>query len=430
MNMEELNYVFPTAADVAALATLFDKSKADLTAMSPCWRRQARRLSRERVGDRRRLLRRYLGEGPDRDKITELIDKARSKSADNAKPIREPGEKQRMSGPAPRAGSPGRSSAALASRDPESVDRQRGWEMKTRAAATRSSKGKPGPAAVKLEACVAWLRDRMASGPASLSEVRHDAALAGFSAKTLYRAKDALGVDDDLRDGRRWWSPPSVQHETLGVAPDLVASRSVVPGPAASRESEPAQRPVADDVPVDSDLVKPSPEPAQPTCWAGGGPASVGAHRVESGQEDRAGSPSPSSAIRVRPPEKGWRETHEKHPGMIGYVWDRYLPLGSPPKPEDFFDPSRYSMPPDDRDVAEALAERRAIQEAGGIFDGPEPEMDPAEWLREFNLILGRETPTEPCAAADGAREQHRVRRLVEPVLVAGDRRHEARGRR
>lgn len=86
---------------------------------------------------------------------------------------------------------------------------------------------------------------------------------------------------------------------------------------------------------------------------------------------DRAASPWPLGAIQVRPPEKDWRETHEKYPGMIGYVWGRRLPLGCPPPPEDFFDPALYAMLPADRDLAETLAERRAIQEADGFSTAP-----------------------------------------------------------
>ena len=82
---------------------------------------------------------------------------------------------------------------------------------------------------------------------------------------------------------------------------------------------------------------------------------------------DRAASLWPSRAIRVRPPEKDWRETLEKSPGMIAYIWGRYLPLGCPPKPEDFFDPALHALPPEDRNVAEATEERAAIQTAGDI---------------------------------------------------------------
>lgn len=384
----------------------------------------------------------------------------------------------------------------------------------------RSGKRKPGPAAVKLEACVSWLRDRLATGPASLSEIRHDAALAGFSAKTLYRAKDALGVGDDLWDGRRWWSVSPAQREALGVVPVPVASGSAVHDPAASREMEPAQRTTVDDAPIVPDpdshdsepAQRPSPgdvrvapavpangepEPAQPARRPGDGPASVVVDgvgdRAEASESDsvprrrpgdarlgkplivcrgesdrlllddhlggfadvmavgdgagepsrevlraaglasavylahdndetggRAASPWPSSAIRVRPPERDWRETHEKHPGMIGYVWGRYLPLGSPPMPEDFFDPALHAMPPDDHDVAEAQAERRAIQEADGIFDGPEPTMSPSAWLREFNSSTGRPNPPEAAEVERlGPLEAETVERIG-PSLPSG----------
>ena len=72
---------------------------------------------------------------------------------------------------------------------------------------------KPGPPPAKLDACKSWLAERLASGPARVSELRKGAAEAGVissenSADTLYRAHEALKVVEYVLDGRKWWKLP------------------------------------------------------------------------------------------------------------------------------------------------------------------------------------------------------------------------------
>ena len=62
-----------------------------------------------------------------------------------------------------------------------------------------------GPVPVKLEACKKWLAERLTPNPAMVKDVRTDADAAGFSADTLYTAKDALGVEEYTLDRRKWW---------------------------------------------------------------------------------------------------------------------------------------------------------------------------------------------------------------------------------
>jgi hypothetical protein len=65
-----------------------------------------------------------------------------------------------------------------------------------------------GPSPAKLEACKAWLKDRLTPNPARVSEVRKDAEAAGHSADRLYAARDALGVEEYEVEGRKWWKLP------------------------------------------------------------------------------------------------------------------------------------------------------------------------------------------------------------------------------
>jgi hypothetical protein len=65
-----------------------------------------------------------------------------------------------------------------------------------------------GPAPVKLEACVNWLRERLAEGKHRVSKVRSDAEAAGFSSGTLYKARDSLDVEETKLGGKLWWEMP------------------------------------------------------------------------------------------------------------------------------------------------------------------------------------------------------------------------------
>ena len=114
------------------------------------------------------------------------------------------------------------------------------------------------------------------------------------------------------------------------------------------------------------------------------------------GAGDKAADAWPKRAVRVRPPDKDWTEVRAGGFGRIAYTWGRFLPLGDPPRPEDFFDPAAYALPPDETDIIEAIEERRAIQEADGIFGGPPPSLGPAEWLAELHRLMGREGRQAP----------------------------------
>jgi hypothetical protein len=68
-----------------------------------------------------------------------------------------------------------------------------------------------GPPPVKLEECKKWLAQRLTPNPSRVKDVRGDAEKASFSADTLYRAMEALGVDEYELDRRKWWKLPSVE---------------------------------------------------------------------------------------------------------------------------------------------------------------------------------------------------------------------------
>lgn len=57
--------------------------------------------------------------------------------------------------------------------------------------------------------CEAWLADRLAA-PSRVSEVRREAEAEPrkFATKTLYAARDGLGVEEYEVDGRKWWKLP------------------------------------------------------------------------------------------------------------------------------------------------------------------------------------------------------------------------------
>jgi hypothetical protein len=63
----------------------------------------------------------------------------------------------------------------------------------------------------KTAAAMAWLRARLAAGPIAVARAIEEAEAAGLTKRTLYRAKDALGVEtDEGFDGRRkLWRLPA-----------------------------------------------------------------------------------------------------------------------------------------------------------------------------------------------------------------------------
>lgn len=73
---------------------------------------------------------------------------------------------------------------------------------------TGRRRGSRGPVAAKLEEACDWLGSRLAAGPARVSQVRSDAERQGYSAKTLYAARDEIGVEEEEISGRKWWRLP------------------------------------------------------------------------------------------------------------------------------------------------------------------------------------------------------------------------------
>ena len=53
---------------------------------------------------------------------------------------------------------------------------------------------RPGPDPVKLDACIAWLAAQLQSGPLPRTQLAELGAAAGYSLRTLSRAKNALGL--------------------------------------------------------------------------------------------------------------------------------------------------------------------------------------------------------------------------------------------
>jgi len=112
------------------------------------------------------------------------------------------------------------------------------------------------------------------------------------------------------------------------------------------------------------------------------------------GPGERAAALWPKRAERVRPEGgKDWTDVHAGGFGRIAHLWGRFLPLGSPPRGEDFA--TIRGLEPDETDGAEAIKERKAIMEADGIEGEPEASLSPAEWLAEFNRRMGRGGPFE-----------------------------------
>jgi hypothetical protein len=62
-----------------------------------------------------------------------------------------------------------------------------------------------GPVPVKLEQCVEWLRKHLSLCPKPVRIIRTEAEKVDFSANTLYRAKDKLGVEEFEAEKKKWW---------------------------------------------------------------------------------------------------------------------------------------------------------------------------------------------------------------------------------
>ena len=69
---------------------------------------------------------------------------------------------------------------------------------------------RPGPPPIKLEECKRWLVEHLTPNPTRVKDVRDEAEKAGYSVDTLYRSRDALGVEEYTFERLKWWKLPSV----------------------------------------------------------------------------------------------------------------------------------------------------------------------------------------------------------------------------
>jgi hypothetical protein len=60
----------------------------------------------------------------------------------------------------------------------------------------------------KVTEAADWLSDRVKSQPRPVNRLRAEAEQAGFSARTLYRAKDKLELEEYEAEGKKWWKLP------------------------------------------------------------------------------------------------------------------------------------------------------------------------------------------------------------------------------
>ena len=80
-----------------------------------------------------------------------------------------------------------------------------------------------GPAPEKLDACKEWLAEYLKPNPVRVMDVRKESDKKGFSAPTLYRAMEDLGIEEYKVDGLKWWKMP-VKASTLESCPSPTAS--------------------------------------------------------------------------------------------------------------------------------------------------------------------------------------------------------------
>jgi hypothetical protein len=67
---------------------------------------------------------------------------------------------------------------------------------------------KPGRQPTKVEECQSWLAERLTPNPVPVKDLRIEAEAAGFAPAVLYRAKEALQVEEYIIDHRKWWKMP------------------------------------------------------------------------------------------------------------------------------------------------------------------------------------------------------------------------------
>jgi hypothetical protein len=60
----------------------------------------------------------------------------------------------------------------------------------------------------KAEECQTWLAEQLTPNPVPVKDLRTEAEAAGFAPAVLYRAKEALQVEEYIIDHRKWWKLP------------------------------------------------------------------------------------------------------------------------------------------------------------------------------------------------------------------------------
>jgi DNA polymerase-1 len=97
---------------------------------------------------------------------------------------------------------------------------------------------KGGNSEMKLEDATEFLKDVLGRGPVPVEEILEKAAERGLSRRTLFRAREHLGVRSQRRDGKWWWRLPDAVKEW--GEPDEVhpAQDSAVEGPGKDLEDE------------------------------------------------------------------------------------------------------------------------------------------------------------------------------------------------
>jgi hypothetical protein len=63
----------------------------------------------------------------------------------------------------------------------------------------------PGPPPEKVQEAVTWLCEWLSGGAKRVSYTRTEAELRGFSARTIYRAKEALHIEEFEAEEKKWW---------------------------------------------------------------------------------------------------------------------------------------------------------------------------------------------------------------------------------
>jgi DNA polymerase-1 len=97
-----------------------------------------------------------------------------------------------------------------------------------------------GDQQVKLEDAVGFLKEALGRGPVPAEEITAKATSRGFSERTLRRARSALGVRSQRRDGRWWWSLSDSVEERVESDDLLRAQGAAVVGPGKDLEDDAA----------------------------------------------------------------------------------------------------------------------------------------------------------------------------------------------